>query len=196
MGKLGFYFDMTACAGCKTCQVACIDKNDLPLATLLRRVEIYDFGKYPNARFFNLSISCNHCDKPACVAACPTGATYKTEEGPVLHDDLICIGCEACVNACPYGHPKLIPDLGIVHKCDTCIGLRKNGHNPICVDSCWMRALEFGDIDELKAKHSNEDLVCDLPVLPDSSITSPNILIHANDYALKMDGSIKKKSVE
>ena len=194
MGQLGFYFDMTTCVGCKTCQIACIDKNDLPLGTLFRRVEVYDFGEFPNPHFYNLVIGCNHCENPACVTACPTGAMYKTEEGPVLHDDEICDGCGRCVDICPYGQPKLIPELGVVHKCDTCISIRQNGHNPICVDSCFMRALEFGDMDELREKHKDETLVSELPTLPSAELTHPNLLIHPNDYAL--EENVKFKAVQ
>ena len=69
---LGFYFDMTACIGCKTCQIACKDKNDLPLGTLYRNIESYETGEFPKPGAYHLSVSCNHCEKPACVEMCPT----------------------------------------------------------------------------------------------------------------------------
>ena len=132
MGQMGFYFDQTACIGCKTCQVACRDKNALyNVGEIFRRVETVEVGTFPSVRYYGASISCNHCERPACVANCPSGAMYKDEdEGVVLHDDGMCIGCETCVSACPYGEPVYLEDEGIVRKCDSCVMLRKKGENP------------------------------------------------------------------
>lgn len=69
---------------------------------------------------FHLNLSCNHCESPACVANCPTGAMYKDDDGTVQHDDEACIGCQTCVNSCPYGAPQFIEEDKIVQKCDTC----------------------------------------------------------------------------
>lgn len=179
MGNLGFYFDATYCTGCKTCQVACKDKNRLDIGTVFRTVKDYEVGEYPNASWYHVSMSCNHCENPACIAACPTGAMYKAEDGTVLHDDDMCIGCQACVNACPYGAPKFVPSKNIVQKCDGCAAIRAAGGNPVCVDACPMRAIEFGDLDEIAAKHAGENLTKDIAVLADSSMTNPSICINA-----------------
>ncbi len=176
---LGFYFDMTACVGCKTCQMACKDKNNLSVGTVFRSVKDYETGSFPNVGIFHLTQSCNHCENPACVAACPTHAMYKDEEtGLVLHDDEICIGCQSCVAACPYGQPKLIEELNVVHKCDSCIAIRENGGEPQCVASCVMRAIEFGDLDELKAKHPDAVSIAELPMMPEiAALTMPNTIV-------------------
>ena len=179
MGKLGFYFDATYCTGCKTCQVACKDKNRLDVGTIFRQVKDYEVGEYPNASIYHVSLSCNHCENPACVADCPQGAMYIAEDGTVLHDAELCIGCKACTLACPYGAPKYIEAAGKVSKCDGCAAIRAAGGNPVCVDACPMRVLEFGDLDELAAKHAGENLTKDIAVLPDSSRTNPSILINA-----------------
>ncbi len=184
MAQLGFYVDSTKCTGCRTCQVACKDKNRLDIGLQFRKAKSYVIGEYPNVKGYSVSLSCNHCENPACVANCPTGATYKTEEGPVLHDDEICIGCETCAKSCPYEHPKLILELGVVHKCDTCYAIRKAGGNPVCVDACTMRALDFGDMDELRAKYG-DGLVSELPTMPSASITSPNLLIKAKECMME-----------
>ncbi len=180
---LGFYFDMTRCIGCKACQIACKDKNNLDVGTIFRNAKTYSVGEYPKVQMFNVSVSCNHCENPACVAACPVGAMYKAEDGTVLHDKNLCIGCKACTVACPYGVPKYIEEEGKSSKCDACAYLRAKGMNPACVDACPNRALDFGDIDELKAKYG-PNLVSDLPILPDSSVTGANVLIKAKDCAL------------
>ncbi|MBQ5427915.1 MAG: hypothetical protein IIT51_05140 [Oscillospiraceae bacterium] len=112
MAQYGFYFDQTVCAGCHTCQIACKDKNRLKIGTLYRKVLTGEVGEYPNPGIFHLATACNHCDNPACVAACPTGRTVKDEAtGLVCHDDNVkCLGeiCQMCVKACPYGHPVYI----------------------------------------------------------------------------------------
>lgn len=185
MGQVGFYFDQTACIGCKTCQIACRDKNALyKTGEIFRNVDTTEAGEFPSVRYYSTSISCNHCASPACVANCPSGAMYKDEEtGVVLHDDDMCIGCETCVSACPYSEPVYMEDEGIVRKCDSCYLLREKGESPACVAACPMRALDFGDLEELKAKYGS-DLVSDINGLPDSSQTTPSLLIKARDAAL------------
>ncbi|WP_270296002.1 4Fe-4S dicluster domain-containing protein [Eggerthella sinensis] len=127
----GFYFDMTACIGCRTCQVACKDKNNLEIGTIFRRLSDFEVGSYPTVQTFHYSSSCNHCEKPACVAACPNAAMYIDEDdGTVQHNDEKCIGCQYCVKACPYGVPQYIEAIQKTHKCDACKPLRENGDQP------------------------------------------------------------------
>lgn len=183
---LGFYFDMTSCIGCKTCQIACKDKNDLPIGTLYRNISSYETGKFPKPGAFHFSASCNHCEKPACVNYCPTGAMYKTEEGPVLHDDSICIGCQTCVQKCPYGVPKYLEGKNITGKCDTCVSIRANGNKPQCVAACPTRSLDFGEISELRKKYPDACLLTDLPFLP-ASDTVPSVLVKAKEIAKTED---------
>ncbi len=181
---LGFYFDMTRCVGCRACQVACKDRNNLDTGLIFRYAKTYETGSFPDVGMYNYSGSCNHCENPACITVCPTGAMYKAEDGTVIHDDDMCIGCKACMNICPYGAPKFDEVRAIVRKCDACASQRAKGENPVCVDACPSRALDFGEKDELIAKYG-EDLVKDLPILPDSSLTNPNTLIKAKPCALE-----------
>lgn len=182
MSNLGFYFDMDRCIGCKTCQIACKDVNDLKVGTIYRKVAHFETGKFPHTSAFNYSASCNHCKDPQCVAVCPVGAMYKAEDGTVQHNDDACLGCQYCVMACPYGVPQYLEDKGITGKCSSCASLRENSEEPACVASCLMRCLDFGDIDELKKKYGKET-VSDCGVLPDSSITHPNLAVHIKDAA-------------
>ena len=185
MGKLGFYFDATMCTGCRTCQVACKDKNRLDVGTLFREVKSYEVGSYPDVTFYHMTMSCNHCENPACVSACPV---YVAEDGTVLHDEALCIGCQACVQACPYGAPKYIEEKKKVGKCDACAAIRAAGGNPVCVDACPLRALEFGDLDELVQKHAGAELVNELPILPKADATGPSLLIEPKQSMLS-DGA-------
>lgn len=175
---LGFYFDMTSCTGCRTCQIACKDKNDLPIGTLYRHEETYETGVYPAPGVFHLSVSCNHCAEAACVEGCPTGAMYKAEDGTVLHDKDLCIGCGNCANVCPYQVPKLLDTAAGIKagKCDSCASIRANGGQPQCVAACPMRALEFGDLDELKKAHPDAVSISEISVMPESA-TAPTTLV-------------------
>lgn len=189
---LGFYFNERACSGCRACQTACKDRNDLAAGELYRHVGTYQTGTFPNATMYHYSKTCNHCDDPACVAACPTGAMYKADDGTVQHDDELCIGCGSCANSCPYEVPIVKEAEKLAGKCDSCKPFRDAGLNPVCVDACNMRALEFGDVDELSAKHEGEgqlvgELVRDMPILPSSEQTGPNTLINPKPAALADD---------
>lgn len=166
--------------------VACKKKNNLPKGFAYRKVDSYTVGDYPNAHLYHLSHACNHCEDPACVKVCPTGAMYKDEnDGTVQHKDDVCIGCGSCVIGCPYKAPAIIPELGIAMKCNGCIDTREEDGAPVCVASCGTRALEFGDYDELKKAHPNaiDKIAC----MPSADITHPSILINARDYALEND---------
>ncbi len=189
MGQKAFYFNMPICVGCHACQIACRDRNDLMNpGEIFRKVDTFEGGKFPNPWFYPLSIACNHCANPACVAACASGAMYKDEEtGLVLHDDELCIGCGTCTEACPYQEPILIEKEGktVAAKCDGCYTLTSKGMNPVCVDACGMRALEFGELEDLMAKYP--DAVCDLECLPISDITGPSLLITPSPEAVSED---------
>ena len=122
-------------------------------------------------------MSCNHCEDPACVKVCPTKAHFKRkEDGLVLIDRDKCIGCGMCAKACPYGAPQLDTVAKKMTKCDACQDRLAKGLNPVCVDSCPQRAIEFGDMSELLKKHSDRKHIAPLP---DPSVTKPNLLVKA-----------------
>ena len=175
MAQKGFYYDMTTCIGCKACHIACKDKNDLPIGVLFRKVYTIEGGKFPHPWFYHLSIGCNHCADPRCVQNCPAGAiTKRAEDGLVIQDPSKCIGCKLCTWSCPYGAPQYIEEQGRSGKCNGCYDLVDQGQNPACVDACVMRALDFGDIDELRAKYG---ATADVVGMPDSGLTGPSIVI-------------------
>lgn len=193
MTQYGFYFDASKCMGCKTCMVACKDKNNLPVGMNFRRVTEFSGGNWRQDRAtgawhqdafaYYLSISCNECSDPACVKVCPTKAHFKrAEDGLVLIDPKKCIGCGACLASCPYGAPQLDREARKMRKCDTCLDRREKGLNPVCVDACPQRALDFGPIDELRKKYG--DCAAIAP-LPDASVTKPNLVIHPTKSAKK-----------
>nr|EFV8729252.1 dimethylsulfoxide reductase, chain B [Shigella sonnei] len=183
--QYGFFIDSSRCTGCKTCELACKDYKDLTPEVSFRRIYEYAGGDWQedngvwhqNVFAYYLSISCNHCEDPACTKVCPSGAMHKREDGFVVVDEDVCIGCRYCHMACPYGAPQYNETKGHMTKCDGCYDRVAEGKKPICVESCPLRALDFGPIDELRKKHG--DLAAVAP-LPRAHFTKPNIVIKPN----------------
>ena len=181
--QYGFFIDSARCTGCKTCELVCKDYHDLGPGILFRRVYDYeggawarkDDGTWEKTAFnYHVALSCNHCDSPACVANCPTGAMRKDEEtGLVNSDPAVCIGCGTCRSACPYDAPRIDADSNVSRKCDGCLARVREDEEPMCVGACPLRALEFGPIEELREKHGD---LAQIPPMPEPS-TSPNIVI-------------------
>jgi anaerobic dimethyl sulfoxide reductase subunit B (iron-sulfur subunit) len=179
--------------------MACKDRNDLEMGTKFRKVIDYAGGTWetkgnvevPSGVFsYSVSVACNHCASPACVAQCPTGAMTKDEEtGIVTSDPEVCIGCGTCVQACPYGEPRLVGETPHSGKCDMCYDLVSQGGNPRCVDACIMRCLKFGDIEELRSQYGEN---ASAGPLPDASETNPSLVIipHRNDPDVTLEGEV------
>ncbi len=152
-----FTFDATFCSGCKACQAACKDKNNLPLGVLWRRVIEVSGGSWQkngeaweNTVFaYNLSIACNHCSHPKCAGVCPTGAYNVRTDGIVILDQAKCMGCGYCAWACPYGAPQYNPEAGIMTKCNFCFDHLEQGLPPACVAACPLRVLNYAETTEM-----------------------------------------------
>ena len=173
MKRMAFYFDQTKCMGCSTCAVACKDYYNVnPGAVAYRKQDIFEKVSFDDkgagtGGFYSLSISCNHCETPACKAACGAGAITKRADGIVVIDRDKCQQLKSCITACPFAEPAIADDrqepnrkdtwrVEIKHpmqKCNMCAGLLDKGELPVCVRACPNYALEVGDYDELMAKH-------------------------------------------
>ena len=94
--------DLRRCIGCQTCTAACKQTNGTPPGVQWRRVLDMESGEYPQVRRTFVPVSCMHCGDPPCLAVCPSGATYKRDDGLVAIDYDKCIGCAYCAVACPY----------------------------------------------------------------------------------------------
>ena len=185
MTQYGFHFDGKRCTGCKTCVLACKDNKDLSAEISFRKVYEYGGGTWSqsdglwsnDAFGYYVSVACNHCDSPACMAKCPQGAISKDPDtGIVNNDPEKCIGCGTCAIACPYSAPKVDEEIKKAVRCDMCADRVAEGKQPICVEACPVRALDFGEIEDLRAKYGD---VAEIAPLPEASLTKPNLVITA-----------------
>ena len=186
-----FLLDARFCSGCKACQAACKDKNDLPPGVLWRRVmEVsggtwqQDGAAWNNSVFaYNLSIACNHCIHPKCVGICPTHALYVREDGIVVLDETKCMGCGYCSWGCPYDAPQYNAGTGRMTKCNFCFDHLDQGLPPACVAACPMRVLNYADPESLPGPTANEIRLWDASSethpfpLPAFSHTQPRLVI-------------------
>ena len=170
MARYGMVIDLKKCVGCNACSIACKQLNGLPRQALRTCVKTEEVGTYPNPGYVLKPMICMQCDNPACVAACPTGASIKGEDGVVYIQKDICIGCQSCIQACPYGARTYLempeplfggestawdeiqldgdfPDM-TVDKCNFCQSRRARGEEPACVATCPASARIFGDLDD------------------------------------------------
>jgi formate dehydrogenase iron-sulfur subunit len=172
-----FLTDSTICIGCKACEVACKEWNQVPadgytwsglsydntLAlghSTWRHVKFVEreatpglggnAGQQPSWEFS--SDVCKHCEHAGCLEACPTGSIVRTEFGGVFVQPDICNGCGYCVVGCPFGVIDRRPDDGRAFKCTFCYDRQKAGLKPACATACPTESILFGDIDDLRRR--------------------------------------------
>jgi Fe-S-cluster-containing dehydrogenase component len=180
-----FYIDLSICNGCYCCQIACKDEhvgNDwTPYAKpqpdtgqFWLKLTEHIRGTVPKVKMHYMPLLCNHCDNPACLAACPVeGAITKRADGLVIIHPEKCSGCKACVDACPYHAIYFNEGLNIAQKCTGCAHLLDNGWSePRCVDVCPNEALRFGEEADLKK------LIDGAQVLKPETGSKPRVYYH------------------
>ncbi|MEA2449901.1 MAG: formate dehydrogenase iron-sulfur subunit [Thermoleophilaceae bacterium] len=166
--RMGFFTDTTVCIGCKACEVACKQWNDLPAdGTRFTKGGSYDHtGRLSgstwrhvrfveqleaeeNPKWLFMSDVCKHCAHAGCLDACPTGALIRTEFDTVIVQPDVCNGCGYCVPACPFG--VIDRDLidGRAAKCTLCYDRLEDGLEPACAKSCPTDSIQFGPYEEL-----------------------------------------------
>ena len=176
MARYGMAIDTKRCVGCNACTTACKMANNVPddifwTRALTRGGDEVDTpaGTFPNLSMRYYTVGCQHCENPACVKACPVGATYKDPETGIVRQDYDrCIGCRMCMAACPYTgvrsfnwqEPKNQMGFAIgnadapkhqkhtVEKCTFCYQRTSKGETPACMDLCPARARHWGDLDD------------------------------------------------
>ncbi|GKX56315.1 ferredoxin [Leminorella grimontii] len=141
--------DETRCNGCNLCARACRKVNHVPDSgsrLSIAHIPVSDNENETQYHFFRHS--CQHCEDAPCINVCPTGASYRDENGIVRVNKSSCIGCSYCIGACPYQVRYLNPKTKVADKCDFCVESRlAKGFAPICVNVCPQNALIFGKED-------------------------------------------------
>jgi len=149
--QLGFLVDLGRCVQCEACVAACKASHHLERGIRWRRVITYWQGAFPSVRNRSFTVSCQHCEHPACVEACPSSALVKrSQDGVVRVDRDACSSCRACGLACPYGAIQFGVD-EFPQKCDFCSSRLEQDLAPSCVATCPAEALRFGTTDDLAA---------------------------------------------
>jgi formate dehydrogenase iron-sulfur subunit len=160
--------DTTTCIGCKACEVACQEWNDLPFvqtsfnntyqtmpATTWNFWNLIKFTEQPKAdgtfMWLMRKDQCMHCADPGCLAACPSdGAIVQYSNGIVDFQQDRCIGCGYCITGCPFDIPKFNPETKKVYKCTLCSDRVSQGLEPACIKACPTGCLHFGSKDDMK----------------------------------------------
>lgn len=167
--KYAFLIDPERCIFCRACVVACKLENHVGSQWSRNDVVLIGPDQSKNPAMYPVFVNCQHCERPACIAACPVEnkAIEKREDGVVIIKPDQCVGDEMCVYACAYGALRLTPrknkhGYNVVDKCTYCVHkLDRNpddpgSNKPACVMTCPNRALDFGLRDDLLARVKRE----------------------------------------
>jgi formate dehydrogenase iron-sulfur subunit len=172
---VGFFTDTTVCIGCKACQVACHQWNDLPAEQGPNNgLPVLSGNSYDNtgslsdvnwrhvkfieqfsedrsqAAWLMMSDVCKHCANAPCLEVCPTGAILRTEFDTVYINEPACNGCRDCVSACPFGVIHMSPRRGTAQKCTFCYDRLQQELSPACAQACPTQSIRFGPLEQLK----------------------------------------------
>ncbi len=167
-GQAALLYDATLCIGCRACELACNEDNQLGRSEdeifagrpaedaralapdVWTYVTFHQIEGDPSTASWG-KVQCMHCIEPACVSSCPVEALEKTKEGPVIYNQYKCLGCRYCELACPFLVPRFEWDTWnpYIRKCDMCWDLQQQGQPPACVEACPTGALRWGTREEL-----------------------------------------------
>lgn len=187
MAQKGWKIALDKCIGCTACMISCKSENNTApvesqqpspggggtkaTAVNYRDVIWREVGAYPNVKREFITVSCNHCEKPACIVSCPVGAiTKRPSDGIVLLDTEACIGCRYCAWACPYGAPQFNSATGKMEKCTFCVQRVDAGLEPACVTTCVGKALYVEESFEVSKSGENAP-----KGFSDASLTRPSV---------------------
>jgi Fe-S-cluster-containing dehydrogenase component len=143
MSRRGFLLDLHRCVGCGACVLACRIENGRTDSAAWRRVLPLNLRRRPAGPTYFLSVACHHCEAPACLKGCPSGAYEQRPDGIVVHHEEECLGCRYCEMTCPFGTPQYDGAKGVVSKCHLCTHRLDAGRPPACVAACPTEALQF-----------------------------------------------------
>ena len=166
---VGFFTDTTVCIGCKACEVACKEWNQLPGHAPQFRDSFDNTGKldeqnWRHVQFHErdtkaggvawnmMSDVCKHCSHAACMEVCPTNAIVRTEFDTVYIRPDVCNGCRDCIAACPYDVIGFNESTGLAQKCTFCYDRLQKNMEPACAKVCPTQSIQFGDLAEMRQR--------------------------------------------
>jgi tetrathionate reductase subunit B len=150
--RYALVIDSKKCINCKACVVACRAENGVTLNKSRNWIGEEHRGEWPKLLAAFEPEQCHHCESPACVRVCPTGASYQRADGVVAIRESECVGCRYCMIACPYDARFFREDKGVVEKCDLCARRIDRGELPACVETCPSKVRVFGDLNDPNGK--------------------------------------------
>ncbi len=157
MAQLALLIDHELCFDCKACEVACKQENTLPVGPKWINVDMVGPRRVgEDIRVDFIPTTCHHCGKPPCADVCPTEAIKKREDGIVIIDPDLCIGCMACLPACPFAVIQFNSDNNTAEKCNLCLSRIQRGLKPACAHHCEAGAILFGDINKISQQMRKE----------------------------------------
>ena len=157
--RMAMLIDVSKCMGCRGCQVACKQWNQLPaektkftgsyqnpprLSGKTWTLVTFNEPEDGSVRWLFRKQQCLHCEEATCQMVCPTGAIKKSSQGIVYIDQDMCAGCKYCVETCPFKTPHPNHESGTAKKCWMCMDRVTNGLHPACVTACPTGTLAFG----------------------------------------------------
>ncbi len=141
------------CLACKSCEIACAlahSKSKVLEEAVAESPKPQRMVTVEPAGEFGVPMQCRHCEAPPCVEICPTGAIQRqSEEGPIVVEKQLCIGCKLCILICPFGVLRIGPEGRAIIKCDMCFERIEKGQEPACVEACVTGALKLVSLKEL-----------------------------------------------
>ncbi len=150
MNQKNIYIDIEYCIGCRACEIACKQENNIPVG--IKWINVVKVGPKmagDKLTMHFVPVRCRHCAKAPCITACPEKAIAKRSDGIVLINQELCIGCMVCAESCPFGVFQLNPQTQVVEKCTLCVQRVDAGLKPACVSACPSQCMYFGDINEI-----------------------------------------------
>ncbi|HSR26284.1 MAG TPA: 4Fe-4S dicluster domain-containing protein [Candidatus Eisenbacteria bacterium] len=172
----GFFTDTSVCIGCKACEVACKEWNQLSgnqpafLADSYDNTGKLDAENWRHVKFIEndahltasttagngqawlmMSDVCKHCQQASCAEVCPTHAIVRTEFDTVFIQQDVCNGCRNCISACPFGVIGFSEKTGTARKCTLCYDRLQNQMTPACAKACPTQSIQFGNLSDLQS---------------------------------------------
>ncbi len=204
--RMGFFTDTSVCIGCKACEVACKEWNNVPADGFNLLGMSYDntgrlsadswrhvaFIEQPagagdpdgDPRWLMMSNVCKHCTHAACLDVCPTGSLFRTEFGTVVVQEDICNGCGYCIPACPYGVIDQRKDDGRAWKCTLCYDRIGDGLTPACAKACPTESIQYGELSELRTRAAAR-----VDALHEAGVSAARLYGHDPDDGVGGDGA-------